>query len=30
MTTNVSYEYTAAEKKYSLSKTLEEKIASIE
>jgi len=30
MTTNVSYEYTAAEKKYSLAKTLEEKIASIE
>jgi hypothetical protein len=30
MTTNVSYEYTAAEKKYSIAKTPDEKIAAIE
>jgi hypothetical protein len=30
MTTNVSYEYTTAEKKYSLAKTLGEKIAALE
>lgn len=30
MTTNVSYEYTAAEKKYSIAKTPEEKIAALE